>query len=258
MIGAPRSGTSFLGDALGSLPEFSYHYEPALTKAAARYVHDGLASPLLLRLLYRGTYRMLLRRRLDGDLQLAEKTPQNCFAARFLSRTFPRARFVHIIRDGRDAAASHRQKPWLRRDGDNGKRESGGYRFGPYPRFWVATERREEFRATSDLHRCIWAWRAHVEAALEQGGNLLPDRYLEVRYEHLCRQPAEQGERILAFLGINSRDSREQLLDRLGQAKVDSIGRWKSSLTRAEQDEILAEAGDLLALLGYIDNGTSA
>src|SRR5688500_13364140 len=40
VLGAPRSGTSFLGDAVGALPELSYHYEPPLTKAASRYVHE--------------------------------------------------------------------------------------------------------------------------------------------------------------------------------------------------------------------------
>src|SRR5205823_2810261 len=41
VIGAPRSGTTFLGSCLGRLPEISYHFEPRLTKAAARCVYDG-------------------------------------------------------------------------------------------------------------------------------------------------------------------------------------------------------------------------
>lgn len=41
IIGAPRSGTTFLGNSLGRLPEISYHFEPRLTKAAARCVYDG-------------------------------------------------------------------------------------------------------------------------------------------------------------------------------------------------------------------------
>src|SRR5947207_79174 len=35
IIGAPRSGTTFLGDCIGRMPEVSYHFEPRLTKAAA-------------------------------------------------------------------------------------------------------------------------------------------------------------------------------------------------------------------------------
>src|SRR5690348_8281009 len=41
VIGAPRSGTTFLGGCIGRLPEVSYHLEPRLTKAAIRRVYDG-------------------------------------------------------------------------------------------------------------------------------------------------------------------------------------------------------------------------
>src|SRR5215213_3928585 len=40
VLGAPRSGTTFLGSRLGLVSEFSYHFEPRLTKAAARHVYD--------------------------------------------------------------------------------------------------------------------------------------------------------------------------------------------------------------------------
>ena len=42
VIGAARSGTTFLGDCVGHLPEVSYHHEPPATKAAGRYVYEGL------------------------------------------------------------------------------------------------------------------------------------------------------------------------------------------------------------------------
>ena len=38
IIGAARSGTTFLGDCIGRLPEVTYHHEPPATKAAGRYV----------------------------------------------------------------------------------------------------------------------------------------------------------------------------------------------------------------------------
>ena len=41
LIGAARSGTTFLGDCVGRLPEVSYHHEPPATKAAGRYVYEG-------------------------------------------------------------------------------------------------------------------------------------------------------------------------------------------------------------------------
>ncbi len=252
VVGAPRSGTSFLGDAIGGLPEFSYHYEPPMTKAAARYVFEGSWSFGKARRFYRWTYAWLLARHLDADLRFAEKTPQNCFLIDFLFRAFDEAQFVHIIRDGRDAALSYREKPWLRADAVHGKkRESGGYRYGPFPRFWVETARREEFQTTTDLHRCIWAWRRHVEAAIEQGARLPEGRYVEIRYEALARDPAAEGRRILDFLAIESTPSRERLVASLGAATAASVGRWRSELSADESATVAAEAGSLLARLGY-------
>ena len=250
VIGAPRSGTSFLGDAVGALPEFSYHYEPPMTKAAARYVCGQLWSERGARRFYRFVYGWLLRRHLNGDLRFAEKTPQNCFVVQFLAACFPDAQFVHILRDGRDAALSYREKPWLRADAqDQVRRESGGYRFGPFARFWVEPERRREFESTDDLHRCIWAWRVHVEAALRQTATLPEERVHVVRYETLCAQPEQEASRLLKFLDLDRDASRELLFARLGQANCDSVGRWKRELEPAEEELIEREAGELLERL---------
>ncbi|MFH0945720.1 MAG: sulfotransferase [Planctomycetota bacterium] len=250
IIGAPRSGTSFLGDAVGSLPEFSYHYEPPMTKAAARYVYEGSWSFRKARRFYRFTYAWLLRRHLDGDLRFAEKTPQNCFVVDFLNRAFQDAQFVHIIRDGRDAALSYREKPWLREDArSKRKRESGGYLFGPYARFWVEPERRAEFESTSDLHRCIWAWRRHLEAALSQTAVLASRQVHQVRYESLCRNPVAEADRLLDFLGVVARTSKEQLLRHLESANERSVGRWRRELNDEESSLIEREAGSLLLRL---------
>lgn len=42
LIGAGRSGSTFLGSCLGALPELSFHHEPAANKRAAPYVYQGL------------------------------------------------------------------------------------------------------------------------------------------------------------------------------------------------------------------------
>ncbi|MBI4881980.1 MAG: sulfotransferase [Planctomycetes bacterium] len=256
VVGAPRSGTSFLGEACGMLPEFSYHYEPPLTKAAARCVHEGWWSFPVARRFYRYAYWWLTRRRLAGDLRFAEKTPQNCFLIGFLKSAFPHAQFVHIIRDGRDAALSYRKKPWLRADSaGRRKRETGGYRYGPFARFWVEAERREEFERTSDLHRCVWAWRRHVENAIEQGGRLQADSYHELRYEALAADPRAEALRLLDFLGIEAAASRAAFSAYLEQARSHSVGRWRTELTPDEVAAIQAEAGTLLARLGYLGAG---
>jgi Sulfotransferase family len=253
VLGAPRSGTSLLGDLIGQLPEFSYHYEPPITKAAARYVYEGRWSPWFAARFYRWVYRRLMRRVAETRHRFAEKTPQNCFVVPFLASTFPDASFVHIVRDGRDAALSYVRKPWLTEAGrKSGQRETGGYPFGPFARFWVEAERRSEFESTTDLDRCLWAWRRHVEAALDAARSVPRDRWLEVRYEDLAREPAKVGARVLDFLGVTADSSRSRLLDALRRVKPDSVGRYQRELDAAAQSTVEKQAGALLRRLGYV------
>ena len=138
VIGAPRSGTTFLGSCLGRLPEISYHFEPRLTKAAARCVYDGSWSPRRGAAVFRLSYSALLLAALDGGHRFAEKNPENSFLVPFLAAEFPGAQFIHIVRDGRDAAVSHAEKPWLAAaSAATGQRGMAGQLHGPQPRWWV-------------------------------------------------------------------------------------------------------------------------
>jgi hypothetical protein len=252
LVGAARSGTTFLGGALGALPEVSYHHEPVATKAAARYVHDGLWSERRSRAFYRMVYRWLMRVELDGGRRFAEKTPWNAFLLPFLARTFPGLQVIHIIRDGRDVAASHIRKPWLRADAaTSGKREPGGYLYGPWAQWWVPLEERTGFETGPDVLRMSMAWRLFTEAALRDGAALGAERYLELRYESLVTAPSEQAERVLDFLGIDQPDSRAALAGALGKADPGSVGAWRSTFDEDEMRHLLADSGVLLERLGY-------
>lgn len=254
IIGAARSGTTFLGDCIGRLPEISYHHEPPATKAAGRYVYMGEWGFRRSRWFYRMVYSWLVRVELDGHLRFCEKTPTNAFLMPFLRRAFPGARFVHIIRDGRDAAASHMRKPWLRADAaTSGEREPGGYLHGPYAAWWVESERHDEFEGTSDAHRMGWAWRRYTEVALRDAARLPPEQYHELRYEALVRDPVAEADRLAGFLGITRAGSREDLRAAMRRAEGGSIGSWRTSFSEQEIAEVLAESGDLLARLGYVD-----
>ena len=251
VVAAPRSGTTFLGQCLAALPEISYHFEPIATKIAARYVYQEKWSYTKARFFYRQVYSWLMRIHFDGHLRFAEKTPRNCFIVPFLFKAFPDAQFVHIIRDGRDAALSHSKKPWLRAASQgSGEKEPGGYLHGPYARFWV--EREEEFETTTDIHRCIWAWRRHAESALAAGTYLPTSQYHEVRYESLVSNSREEAERLLNFLDVSDPFARHQFHDAVAHANQDSVGRWQHELSAEQLVEIEREAGPLLRQLGYL------
>jgi hypothetical protein len=252
IIGAARSGTTFLGDCIGRLPEVSYHHEPPATKAAGRYVYDGLWSHRRSAWFFRTVYAWLLRVELDGALRFCEKTPTNALLIPFLGRVFPDSQFVHILRDGRDASASLYKQPWLRADAaTSGKREPGGYLHGPWAPWWVEKDRVREFETTSDAHRMIWAWRRYTEAALRDGPLLGPERYHELRYESLVTDPRTEATRILDFLGVRRARSRGAFLQAADRASEGSMGSWRRTFSPDEVAVIEADSGELLRSLGY-------
>lgn len=252
LVGSPRSGTTFLGKSLAHLSGMSYHFEPILTKAASRYVYEGLWSFEKAKFLYEQTYIWLMRIHGEGSLKFCEKTPRNCFLIDFLACAFPDSQFIHIIRDGRDVALSYSKKPWLQAaQANSGKHEPGGYPYGPYARFWVESERVGEFETTSDIHRCIWAWRRFTQSARSAGTRLCKSRYYELRYEALVFQPEKESDRLLDFLEIGDKGDRQRFQQATAQVTVDSVGRWRRELSSEQLEQIDREAGDLLAQLNY-------
>ena len=253
LIGAARSGTTFLGDCLAKVPELSYHFEPVATKAAARCVYEGLWSDAKAKRFYRAVYAWLMRLHVDGDLRFVEKTPRNCCIIPFLNDAFPDAQFIHIIRDGRDAALSLSKKPWLAQSAaGSGKYEPGGYPYGPYAQFWVEPKRRDEFEATSDIHRCIWAWQRFTEDAITATKTFSPAKLLEVRYESFGLDPAGEASQILDFLGIKSPQSCQLFETAVSTFNPGSIEQWKQQLNEQQLAEIYGESEDLLRQLNYL------
>jgi hypothetical protein len=252
VVGAPRSGTSFLGGCIGALDSVSYHREPVAMKAVARHVYVRGWSPERADRTYRTIYAMLLGLHLAGDRRLVDKTPQNAFVVPSLAQVFPDARFIHIIRDGRDAATSYLEKPWARQVfAWTRRRDPAGEPYGPFAPWWVEPDRRAEFESTSDVHRAIWVWRRYLEAAREGTRSIDPARWIEVRYEALMTDPKLEADRILDFLGVEDDAERERLQVALSRADPASLGRWRERFDDLELEVIEREAGKLLMALGY-------
>lgn len=251
IVGAPRSGTTFLGSCIGRLPEVSYHFEPRLTKAAAQYVYDGSWSRNRSATVFRLSYSTLLLATLDGGRRFADKNPENSFLIPFLAAVFPNAQFVHILRDGRDVAVSHAEKPWLAAaSAGTGQRGRARQPYGPHPRWWVEPDRRAEFATVPDIVRTAWCWRRFTEAALEGLTALPADRKVEVRYEDVVADPMTAAQTLGGFLGTSAAGS-DALRTGLARARRDSVGRSRKILQEPEVAEVEKEIGSLLDLLGY-------
>jgi hypothetical protein len=251
IVGAPRSGTTFLGNSLGRLPEVSYHSEPRLTKAAAQYVYDSTWSERWSAAVFRVSYRALLLATLEGGRRFAEKNPENSFLVPFLAATLPTAQFVHIVRDGRDAAVSHAEKPWLAAaSAGSGRVGHARQSFGPHARWWVEEDRREEFATVPDIVRTAWCWRRFTEAALDGLTALPPERVIEVRYEDVVTDPMAAADMLADFLGATPA-GLQALREGLAGARRSSVGRWRNALSQDQVIEVEGEIRPLLTRLGY-------
>lgn len=230
VVGCPRSGTTFVGRAIGGLPGFVDFGEVTPWKAAL----PKKPSPPELRTILERIRRIGLAWGLRG----VEQTPETAHVLAAALEAYPEALAVHVLRDGRDVVCSLLERGWLNADEDG--KDDARLSYGSEPRFWVEPDRREEFARVSDARRCAWAWRRYVEEARAANAG---DRMLEIRYEAL----ATVADRLAEFLDANLA-STHRVLDSFRDS---SIGRWRRELTPEQLADVEAEAGPLLAELGY-------
>lgn len=238
VVGSPRSGTTFLASAIGSLPGFVDLGEVAPLKASVpelAAVEPPEAAARLRRIL-----TVARRVGLVGAVRPVEQTPEMAFLVRAAPLAYPAARVVHIVRDGRDAVCSLLEKPWLRRE--QARADDAGVPYGAYARFWVEPERRGAFETVSDAQRAAWVWRCYVTAAREAEGAL------EIRYEELAADPAGVAASLAAHLDVPV----EPLAAALGRAHGSSVGRYRTELSAEQLEDVEVEAGTLLRELGYL------
>ena len=250
IVGAPRSGTTFLGNAISVLPSVQYFHEPAATKCAVAHVYLNPEHWTKLSRYYKFQYRVMM----VGDRKrgrLIDKTPRNCFAISFLNETFPDATFIHIYRDGCDSAFSNSKKHWMHenQDGKNVK-EHAGYLLGSKAQFWTEPHRREEYESCNRLRRCAWAWRRYTESALDQLAEVPKDRQLSIRYETMAHRCKEVSLQLANFLELGSQES-DRLAKSLSKVKASSIGNASRELSAADLNEMVEECGEVLTRLKY-------
>ena len=179
----------------------------------------------------------------SGKRRWAEKTPLNVMHLDWILEHFPEARFVHVIRDGRDAAVSIRTHS-LRRLVDGA---------------WVQVPQERT------MEDAIGSWRKMVERGLTYRAD---PRYLEIRYEDLVASPEPTIRGVIEFLdepydpaileGRPDSDSaaagaegRSGELDARGSISAASVGRWRRDLSDDDRAVIKRHANDLLVSLGY-------
>ncbi len=229
ICGCGHSGTTLAATILSTHPEL---YVPLSESAAFLYVwHRRFRRLLKLR---NATLRA-------GKSYLVEKTPRHINRLDLIRREVPDAKFVIMVRDGRDVTASL------------GKRHGGNFEAG------------------------LARWVHETEISLGQRGRA--DAHLQ-RYEDLIVDPVSSLQRICDFLGVSylasmldyhrephlwfGRDSvvrgsgigageHEDLRNwQVNQPIFDGRGRWKSELPAACIDRLRAgRPRELMETFGY-------
>jgi hypothetical protein len=240
VVGAPRSGTTFLAGALGAQPGLVDLGEVKPLKAAIPRLAELPEREAAARL--RRTLDVVRRLGLAGHLRGVEQTPETSFVLAAALRAYPEARAVHIVRDGRDVVSSLLERGWL--GADRSGADDAGISYGAHPRFWVEPERADEFRTASEARRAAWAWRRYATAA-----RAVPQRTLELRYERLVTAPSAVAREVAEPLGLDP----GPLAGSFARAFDRSVGRWRRELTAGQLEDVEAEAGALLRELGYLE-----
>ncbi|MGI9019982.1 MAG: sulfotransferase family protein [Solirubrobacterales bacterium] len=281
VVASPRSGTTLLRMMLDAHPQlavpFETHFVPELIAAveagggpdAALEVmtghrrwgdfyleagalgerlrsHDTLTPGDAVRSFYS------LYAESQGKSRWGDKTPEYVEFMRPIAGAVGEARFVHVIRDGRDVALSRIR--------------------------W----RQERSGKTPKVRRLARRWKEAITVAREQARKI--DQYLEVRYEDLVAEPGSTLQRICEFIeleydpamlayhegaaermaeidrtlpGTSDRlelDASQRLAKHEMATKPperDRIFAWRNDMSDEDRREFEQVAGELLSELGY-------
>lgn len=249
IVGSARSGTTMLRLMLDSHPRISCgeetHFLQTLEPVTGRhwrlverygfprgYWDERLAA------FYGDAMADYAARR--GKQRWADKDPSNTLLLPFVDRLFPDAQYIHLLRDGHDVVASHRDR-W-------------GYRSGA--------------RAARGV------WKRYVEAARAFGRDLPPDRFHELRYERLVADPEAELRTLVAFLGEEwdpvmlafdqaEHDGTDRYRGFTAQRRAEGgdsstiyrsrVGAGRSSLDPVLRTMLHRSSGGLLRELGYLE-----
>jgi hypothetical protein len=181
-----------------------------------------------------------LYREKKGKLLVGNKTPAFVQWVAVLHALWPEARFVHLIRDGRDVCLSVLN--W-----DHAHKSAGRYST------WI-----EDPVVTTAL----W-WERKVRLGRRGGQRLKTGLYYEMRYEDLVSLPDEECSRLCDFLGVPYDEAMLRFHEGRTRAKpgldaknawlpiTPGLRNWRTQMSPEDVERFEAAAGELLDDLGY-------
>jgi hypothetical protein len=275
IVGCPRSGTTLLRHIVGAHPQIAItpeaHWIPLWFEERKGLTPEGLVTPDLIDLLLEHSKFANFRigredllalvetdaRRLSfasfvagifglygkaqGKALVGNKTPDSVRRIRTLHTLWPEARFVHVIRDGRDVVLSLMNWSKVRQK-----------KPGTFP----------TWKDDPVITAALW-WELNVRSGLQAARWLGPELYYEMLYESLVVNPAEECAALCAFLDLpydeamlrfyetRARNEPGVAADQPWRPITAGLRDWRSQMPAANVEKFEAAAGELVDELGY-------
>lgn len=290
IYGHARSGTTLLTRLVRLHPEVHCNYQahfftraPLLEALVAdpevgswlgrnsnRWNHGRDLSPVVLRAV--GDYILEREARPLGKRIVGDKSPNSLLdgeAVYKLEKVYPDARLIYIVRDGRDAAVSHRfqafiDTPQRLNSQDLAIRQA----FSENPEPFQAGQR--SIFTEKALRNTAEGWAKNVVETDQAGKARFGERYHCLRYEDLLASPWEVTSKLWAFLGADiylpglqellTNELREnpdadwqqqKSADIAGSLTKGRRGTWRELFTTRDRQIFKEVAGQTLIQWGY-------
>lgn len=271
IVGVGRSGTTLLRAILDTHPDMAIpgesHFIPVMAKDSRRYETPGgfrwepfledlmghprfrrwelseervrgsfiQDSPLSLAAAFRRVFALFAEGR--NKTRYGDKTPAYVHHVASLAALFAEARFVHLVRDGRDVTLSRLDHPTM----------------------------------SASLLELATLWKRGVEKGRREGRWLGPQRYLEIRYEDLVGDPEGATRSLCLFIDLEVDPGMLRYHERAGEIirptqhpqthsrihlpPTSGLRDWKTQMAPADIELFDIVAGGLLEELGYERGG---
>lgn len=292
IFGHARSGTTLLTRLVRLHPDVHCNYQahffsrpPLLeglvadievgkwfTRSSNRWNRNRDLSPVVLR----AVSDFILERdaRREGKNVVGDKSPNSLLngeAVQKLYNTYPDARLIFIVRDGRDAVLSHRIQTFI----DNPHQLSGNDKnilesFVQDPEPFLSGRR--SLFTQKGIVQAAQGWVNNVKETNDLGLQLFGDKYYSMKFEELIFSPVDEMLGVWSFLNVDvdsaglkekinaemqrnpdadwQHEKASQIAGSLNKGKQ---GSWKDILTQQDKQTFNNIAGETLQDWGYTE-----
>lgn len=279
IIGAARSGTNMLRDIITQLPGFGTwpcdEINYIWRHGNAHYPNDEFiveqASESVKKFIRRAFARVASK---QGLRYVVEKTCANSLRVAFVEKVFPDAKFIFIVRDGRDVVASAMKRwvapldiPYLLKKTRHLPVTDAQYYATRY--LWnrifrvFSNEKRvsfwgprfkgmEEILKTKSLPEiCGAQWARSVQLATKAFDSMKSKKVIRIKYEDFVSSPVNQLKLIAEFLDVDLKDRQASHL--VSSVSDSSVGKWKNDLDAKTMGKIMHYIKPEFKKHGYIE-----